>query len=132
MANDWRSRIDERIDEFHRRQREEEERKRKAEEERIDRQMKKRQEELLAEIRREDQRDLARHQRRFRCHVCGKPSKGPHVSRSIEWHGDSGGGETWYRNWDTPTGLKKCDRCSKWTCEEHIYRGICSRCASKL
>lgn len=86
---------------------------------------------------------LAAHQRRFRCHVCRKPSDGPQrysmvqfawvTTRKIEDDSYRQGVEYMqYVNWDYPTGLIKCSKCQAWTCVEHLYKGMCQTCADKL
>ncbi len=86
---------------------------------------------------------LAAHQRRFRCHICRKPSAGPQTYEKVQFawvasrriEGDSYRDAIEYVqhvNWDYPTGLSKCSRCHSWTCVEHIYKGICQTCAETL
>jgi hypothetical protein len=86
---------------------------------------------------------LAVHQRRFRCHVCRTPSRGPHISTTVEFGWVSSWKDTdepYYEgieyvqhvNWDQPTGLWRCVRCHAWTCGDHLYKTICQRCADKL
>ncbi len=86
---------------------------------------------------------LAAHQRRFRCHVCRKPSDGPQTYHTLKlaWVSrrkldDTGAGEgvehVQHVNWNVPTGLSRCSRCHAWTCAEHLYKGVCQTCAYKL
>jgi hypothetical protein len=94
------------------------------------------QRQLIAEEkkRRKEEIQLAKHKKKFKCNICRIPSLGP-VAVS-----DNSGGEYGipayeifrYYKWDKPTGLARCHRCRKWTCEEHIYEGICMKCAAKL
>ncbi len=86
---------------------------------------------------------LQAHQRRFRCHVCHKPSDGPYTAHAprFRWISGRTAEDTGYHNaveyetqvnWDQPTGLARCSRCHGWTCDVHLYKGICQRCALRL
>ena len=85
---------------------------------------------------------LAAHQRRFRCHVCHKPSDGPRtfsavrlawISRPAEDEGPHKGVEyEQHVEWECPTGLARCTRCHAWSCAEHLYMSICASCAGRL
>ncbi len=86
---------------------------------------------------------LAVHQRRFRCHICRKPSDGPQTYDMVQfaWVATRKIEDDSYRqgieymqhvNWDYPTGLSKCSKCHAWTCVEHVYKGMCQTCADKL
>ena len=65
-------------------------------------------------------RKLAEHQRRFQCHVCGKPSVGPHIYETpgIDpgYRGNRGGGEgrETLVAWDIPGSMGKC--LGGWVC----------------
>ena len=85
---------------------------------------------------------LPAHQRRFRCHICHKPSEGPYTVHTPRFRWVSREAEdTGYHNaveYETqvdlnrPTGLALCSRCHSWTCDVHLYKGICQRCAFRL
>lgn len=71
----------------------------------------------------------------FRCHICKTFATKPHRS----WNGGeaySGYGYVSSGSWDIdfsrPDDLWQCSKCNKWTCEEHIYKGICQICAEKM
>jgi len=66
-------------------------------------------------------RKLARHQRRFKCHIkgCTKRSGGPtHLDPHEVGYGSA-------VRWDSPRDLEQCLRCHRWTCREHIHSSIC-------
>ncbi|SRR6266516_6655523 len=71
--------------------------------------------------RREYQRKLPEHQRRFRCHVCGKPSSGPGSLVLTDFPGDD------TLDWNIPTDLWYCQICKKLTCSDCMYDGICRK-----
>ena len=85
---------------------------------------------------------LAAHQRRFRCHVCHKPSDGPRtfstvrlawISRAVDGEGPHKGVEyVQHVDWECPTGLARCSRCHAWSCAEHLHLTICPTCAGRL
>lgn len=86
---------------------------------------------------------LAAHQRRFRCHICRAPSRGPHTytTRRFSWisqldpDDDScpdGVKYVQHTNWEQPTGLARCAKCHAWTCLEHLYKRICQPCGARL
>lgn len=85
------------------------------------------------ENQRELQRKLERHMRKFKCHICGKPSRGPDQPTFYgpgNENPSSWGGPTY---WDRPTELYKCQECGKWACWEHtLHRSHndykCMRC----
>jgi len=58
----------------------------------------------------------------FICHVCGKPSE--------KTKGESLPQEN--IDLSTPGDLFRCKICEKWTCSEHIYKGICKICAESI
>lgn len=122
----WRDKVDQ-ADE---RRRQEERRRREREDEAIAREN--------AAIDRQYERKLEKHQRRFQCHVCGKPSDGPVdklVGERDEQRDDGSEFRTYgiYEpDWGTPTGLVRCTRCNKLTCDDDIYRGICKTCAERI
>lgn len=78
---------------------------------------------------REYQDKLEVHRKRFKCHVCGEPSKGPYLQDTSSWDAPHG---PIIEHWQTPTGLTKCNMCGKWVCEDCNHKGICERCAEKL
>ena len=71
----------------------------------------------------------------FRCHICGKPAKKPYIvvttthENADGMHLDSTHSE---ENWEQPGDLTRCSECRNWTCEEHVYKGICQTCAEKM
>ena len=86
---------------------------------------------------------LQAHQRRFRCHICHRPSDGPHTAHvpRFRWVSPDPAEGPDYQNaveyetqvtWDQPTGLARCARCHSWTCHVHLYKGICQTCAMRL
>ena len=86
---------------------------------------------------------LEAHQRRFRCHICHKPSDGPYRSHvpHFTWTSSRVEEDAGYHNaveyethvdWERPTGLARCRKCHCWTCDAHLYKGICQECAMKL
>ncbi len=87
-------------------------------------------------------RTLAAHQRRFRCHVCHKPSDGPRtfstvrlawISRTADDEGPHKGVQyVQHVDWECPTGLERCRRCHAWSCAEHLHMTICQPCAGRL
>lgn len=88
------------------------------------------------------ERSLAAHQRRFRCHVCRTPSRGPVTSWQprFYWMTPPGDDEechtsveyNQHTHWDKPTGLARCGHCKAWTCDDHLYKQLCQTCAYKL
>lgn len=78
---------------------------------------------------------MARHRRKFHCHIQGCPnvSKGPATRQITIREPGWSGGESYegkystYADWTEPTGLTKCKRwlCRGWTCDLHIHNGIC-------
>jgi hypothetical protein len=58
-----------------------------------------------------DQLRLEKHMRKFRCHICTKPSKGPCEDQSKPGK--------YY--WNQPKGLFQCSECGKWACLNHIH-----------
>lgn len=99
MSSDWKSTIDKYYSE------DEEKRKNDA-----------------AEIRKkQDERVLAQHKGKFRCHVCKEPSSGPQKPEYALQSGDI-----------KPSGLTKCALCDKWTCDNCLHRGICKECVKDL
>jgi hypothetical protein len=86
---------------------------------------------------------LAAHQRRFRCHICHAPSRGPYTytTHRLYWiscpdpddnHGHDGVEYIQHTNWEQPTGLTRCAKCHAWTCLNHVYKGICQTCGTRL
>lgn len=94
-------------------------------------------------------KNLARLQKRFKCHVCGKPSSYPHYEGSSSGNSEEDP-KPGYPNWNKPGDLEKCSMCRNWVCKDHINHathyhhgcpfgsvttdpnGICQRCAEKL
>ncbi|MBI2113260.1 MAG: hypothetical protein HYT50_01620 [Candidatus Wildermuthbacteria bacterium] len=66
--------------------------------------------------------------RRFKCHVCGKPSSAPYLA-TTNFMGNS---TESHEIWDTPGDLEKCRRCGKWTCSEHMHQNFCMHCAQRV
>lgn len=119
-------------------------------------------EEDFARRKKEYDRLLAEFQQRFRCHVCNRPATRPVIQsqnqHSYLWNkgwydyidedyqGHVPNFDRYYIyklaellkfgnhrvDWSRPSDLKKCARCSQWTCKEHIHMGICQTCAEKL
>ena len=112
MTKDWKKKIDD------------EERARKVEQEK--REMK------SHEIaRREHGVKVQELGQKFRCHVCNRPAQRP-GKQSVEIRM---GIDTSYfeeDDWSKPADLWQCSKCDQWTCEEHIYKGICKECAEKM
>jgi hypothetical protein len=106
MPRDWRDEIDKRLAELERRE--------------VEKHLREKQEDFEYSF----ERLMERHRRRFRCHICRKPSEGPRLRY------DSIGPVSTV--WDAPTGLSKCSRCEKWTCPDHLHRGYCKRCAYRI
>lgn len=86
---------------------------------------------------------LAAHQRRFRCHICRTPSRGPHTYTAprFSWiarpdpgdERDHDGVEyVQHTNWEQPTGLARCAKCHAWTCLEHMNKRRCQLCRARL
>ena len=116
MKEDWKKRID---------HWEEKERLKKEEQERKEKQRKAKQIDFMFEL----AKFAHLWNLRFRCHICGKTSPEP-VS---VWDDPPEANSTYLGlDWNTPTNLHKCNRCDKWTCDDHLYRGICAKCARKL
>lgn len=81
---------------------------------------------------REYQTKLKEHKAKFCCHIlnCTNTSAGPDEMHSPAYiSGDNWDPPVDYIHWDTPTKLFKCSICFKWTCSEHIHKGICMECA---
>jgi hypothetical protein len=79
---------------------------------------------------RENAKLLATHQRRFKCHICGRPSDGPAQTKIISV--DQSRGDDDYRNvygddWDEPINLIRCSVCNNWSCDDDIAQGVCKR-----
>jgi len=79
-----------------------------------------------------------RHLATFRCHICGASSRKPAQKTEVAGAGCLGYGVTEESkeyvvdDWSKPGDLYQCEKCQKWTCKEHIYNGICQKCAEKL
>jgi hypothetical protein len=70
--------------------------------------------------------------RRFKCHICGRPSTKPFYVPGSSGNNFDDQGSAGYTNWDWPCDLVMCGTCHEWTCLEHIHKGICQKCAEKL
>lgn len=111
---DWKKRIDEEP-ERQRRKEEEEAKRRVPEEERLSFRIK-----------------LWFYKLRFKCNVCGRawgPKYNTGGSLSVLGYSHSA---NYIPLWDIPENLSRCKKCKKWTCGDHIYQGICKKCAGKL
>ncbi len=85
---------------------------------------------------------LAAHRRRFRCHICHRPSDGPRtfstvrlawISRPADDEGPHNGVQyEQHVDWECPTGLGRCTRCNAWSCSDHLHMAICPTCAGRL
>ena len=71
---------------------------------------------------------------KFHCHIvgCNFTSTGP-----TEWettHGPSWDDDhtSHHIDWNLPNDLWQCKNCNKWTCADHIHKGICQTCAEKI
>lgn len=111
--SDWKSEIDARLNA----EKEEERRRKETDRER----QRKDQEAALA-------KRLERHQRRFKCHICGKPSSSPYIFT----HSYMGNSTETREDWDAPGDLESCRRCRRLTCAKHIHQGICMNCAKSI
>ena len=112
MTKDWKKKIDE------------EEKAREAE-------VEKSKKEFLESARRERVVKVQELGRKFKCHISDKPAREP-MRESIELRM---GLDTYHEdgdNWSKPKDLYQCVNCRNWTCAEHIYKGICQRCAEKM
>lgn len=77
-----------------------------------------------------DQR-LLDFQEKFKCHICNKyPQEPEDTGHEISIMGMP----VWVGgvNLDSPDDHKQCKKCNKWTCKDHIYKGICQTCAEKM
>ncbi len=87
----------------------------------------------------ETQRLLQELGKKFKCHICKIPSKKPYRSPGRNGEKFSDGEIGFWPDtpegsdqWDKPGDLFKCSNCDKWSCEEHIYKRICMKCAERL
>jgi hypothetical protein len=81
---------------------------------------------------------VAEHIARYKCHICGTPSKGPYYDESytVSSHNVGSGENTtpdYYHHgkgwmYDRPTSLATCSQCHRWTCDNDMKGGKCSRC----
>lgn len=101
------------------------------------------------------QKDMKYLRINFKCCVCGKIPTRPqqNIGRSGSGVGMDGGGDPTTTNWKIPGDMDQCKICKDWACKpvnefedyhnsdkiripasdsEHIYMGICKRCAEKL
>ena len=76
---------------------------------------------------------LRNFQAKFVCHICKTPATEPrqyNIGTREPFTDDSG--FSMQTDWNTPADLWKCTKCNKWTCAEHIHKGICQTCAEKM
>lgn len=61
--------------------------------------------------------------RRFKCHVCKRPSTGPTITEVAEMQPSI--------DMNNPVDRTRCRsrNCGKWTCDECLHNGICRKCA---
>jgi len=84
---------------------------------------------------------MAKHQARFRCHECGKPSPGP---ATVTTYGKPQPDSIDYlpshttKDWNRPL-LNLCSYCKRFTCDEHFYpypsssmKPICKCCSDAI
>ena len=77
---------------------------------------------------REERIKLREFGQKFRCHVCGRPSKGPTFYEGTPAIFDVSGSDPYY-DWNEPKDLKKCVKCGELTCRRHLCGGVCKNCA---
>ncbi|HET7098629.1 MAG TPA: hypothetical protein VFI61_00105 [Patescibacteria group bacterium] len=65
----------------------------------------------------------------FFCHICHTHATKP-AKQEIDV-GDYKAPDV-IDDWSQPGDLEQCVKCCKWTCEEHIHKGICQKCAIRL
>ena len=112
---DWRANLESRLE---KERREEEQRKQRAKERK------------LAKEATQHARQVAAHQARFSCHVCGLSSTGPKTEVSDNYP-EMTHYSTW-TNWREPDNLQRCNRCGHYTCSNDMHKGICRKCAARL
>lgn len=89
----------------------------------------------------EYQRELARMQRKYHCHIRGcttltEPTEGEYYADytydPIEEPPEKDMSGYEYL-WDTPKNLWECSNCGKWTCEIHLDQntGYCEKCQKR-
>lgn len=89
------------------------------------------------QVKREREEKVRKLGQKFRCHICGRPSKEP---AKIEHRGEyqQRGTESGYvggfivDDWSRPGDLSLCSICEGFTCSEHLHKNICQKCARKL
>lgn len=72
------------------------------------------------------QDQLRRHTERFRCAICGVPSRSP-AYETLD-----GSTHSW-SDWNRPGDLYWCRDCGRYACADHYVtdRGYCSECMEK-
>ncbi len=78
---------------------------------------------------REYEANLERLQRKYSCHICGKLPTKP---AKMEMGGSDYTASETVDNWKLPGDLIKCSICHRWTCEEDFYEEYCRKCGDKL
>lgn len=80
---------------------------------------------------------MAKHQRTFKCAICGCPSSAPILIRisddRLEMSDLSGlfGGALEQEDWETPKDLKQCPQCGLFFCRDHMGQHACLHCQNK-
>lgn len=78
---------------------------------------------------------------RFQCQILnhGKPSHKPaergtgsFYERDITGTSGTQKCEVTVEDWSMPGDLRKCKKCQRWACDEHIFKDVCQECAEKL
>lgn len=81
--------------------------------------------------RREHEVEVQELGRKFKCHVCNRPAQRPGKQFvEIRMGIDTSSFEE--DDWSKPADLWQCSKCDQWTCKDHIYKGICQKCAEKM
>lgn len=67
----------------------------------------------------------------FQCSICNTPALRP---ETITGGGGIANDEGRWTddNFNRPGDLWQCKNCNKWTCADHIHKGICQACAEKI
>jgi len=72
--------------------------------------------------------EFANFQRKYKCHICGKPSED---MRTYDWVVEDGNMVRDDFDQPYPGDLAMCQNCRRWTCYAHLYEGVCRRCWGK-